>query len=279
MRMSDLTAVGRVLHPRYATHRALAALTLLAGVAGGAFHLFSGVALLESALWGVGAGFAVYFAWALGRELDPDHDLSAFVGVGLMLVGLPLFGLPSLMVLFWLLVALRVLNRTVGLPARPLDSLGVLILGGWLTWQGYWMVGLMTAVALLLDGLLPKPLRYHLLLSGFAFLATVVLSIFHGDIAMESGPTLPTVISVVVMGGLFLVVIVTSRDLEAVGDATGEPLHPKRVQAAQAFALLTALLMAWWEGASGVVALAPFWAALLGVALYRLAILFLSRRR
>jgi hypothetical protein len=97
--------------------------------------------------------------------------------------------------------------------------------------------------------------------------------------AMESGPTLPTVISSAGMAGLFLVVIATSRHLEAVGDATGQPLNPRRVQAAQAFALLTALLMAWWEGASGVVALAPFWAALLGVALYRLAILFLSRRR
>jgi hypothetical protein len=279
MRMSDLTAVGRVLHSRYATHRALAALTLLVGVAGGAFHLFSGVALLESALWGVGAGFTVYFAWALGRELDPDHDLSAFVGVGLMLVGLPLFGLPSFMVLLWLLVALRVLNRTVGLPARPFDSLALLSLGGWLTWQGYWMVGLMTAVALLLDGLLAEPLRYHLLLSGFAFFATVILSIFHGDIAMEAGPTLPTVISSVVVAGLFLVVIVTSRHVQAVGDATGKPLNPRRVQAAQAFALLTALLMAWWEGASGVAALTPLWTALLGVALYRLAILFQARRR
>jgi hypothetical protein len=254
-------------------------LALIVGFAGGVFHLFSGVALLESALWGVGAGFAVFFAWALSRELDPDHDLSAFVGAGLMLVGLVLFGVPSLMVLFWLLVALRILNRTVGLPARPLDSLAILSLGGWLTWEGYWMVGLMTAVALLLDGLLPKPLRYHLLLSGFALVATVVLFIFHGDIAMESGLTLPTVISSLVVAGLFLVVIVTSRDLQAVGDATGKPLNPRRVQAAQAFALLTALLMAWWEGASGVVELMPLWTALLGVALYRLAILVLSRRR
>ena len=40
-----------------------------------------------------------------------------------MLVGLLLFGLPSLLTLFWLLVALRVLGRPVGLPARPLATL------------------------------------------------------------------------------------------------------------------------------------------------------------
>jgi hypothetical protein len=81
------------------------------------------------------------------------------------------------------------------------------------------------------------------------------------------------------MTGLFLVVIVTSREVRAVGDATGEPLKPRRVQAAQILALLTALLSAWWVGASGMVALLPLWAAMLGVSLYRLAILFLSRSR
>ncbi len=38
-------------------------------------------------------------------------------------------------------------------------------------------------------------------------------------------------------------------------------------------------ILAWWDGASGVVALLPLWAAMIGVGFYRLAILFLSRRR
>jgi hypothetical protein len=254
-------------------------LALIVAMAGVAFHLLSGVALLESAQWGVGAGFAVFFAWALARELDPDHDLSAFVGVAPMLAGLVLLGQPSLLVLLWLMLTLRVVNRTTGLRAKPVDSLGYLGLGGWLTWQGHWIAGLMTAVAFMVDGLLPTPLRHHLWLSGLALVATVVLSIFHGAMAMESGPTLPVVISVVGMAGLFLVVIATSRESQAVGDATGKPLSPRRVQAAQALALLIGLLYAWWGGGSGVVALLPLWAAMVGVALYRLGILFLSRRR
>jgi hypothetical protein len=279
MRMSDLTALGRLPDPSYPTNRAIMALALVVVVAGAIFRLFSGLPLLESALWGVGAGFAVFLSWALGREIDPDHDLSAFAGVALMLLGLVFFDLPFLLVLLWLLLTLRVVNRTIGLPTKPLDSLAVLGLGGWLTWQGHWMVGLMTAVAFLLNGLLATPLRYHLLLSGLAFVATVVLSIFHGDIAMEGGSTMPIVISSAVIAGLFLVVIVTSREVQTVGDATGDPLNPRRVQAAQSLALLTALLYAWWEGAAGVVTLLPLWAALLGVALYRLTILFLSHSR
>jgi hypothetical protein len=280
MKLTDLTALGRTpIDPSYPTNRAIAALALVVAIAGTIVQLLSGVALLESVLWGIGAGFLPFLTWALGRELDPDHDLSAFVGAGLVLIAFLLPDMPSLLVIFWLLLVLRLVNRTVGLPAKPLDSLAVLGLGAWLTWQGYWMIGLMTAAAFLLDGLLSPPLRTHLFLSGLALIATVVLSIFHGGMAMESGPTMPFAISSLVMAGLFLVVIATSREMKAVGDATGTPLNPRRVQAAQILALLTALIFAWWAGASGVVAVLPLWAAMIGVGLYRLAILFLARSR
>lgn len=284
MKLTDFTALGRTpIDPSYPTNLAIAALTLVVAIAGAVFRLVSGTALLESALWGIEAGLVLFLTWALGRELDPDHDLSAFVGAGLVPIALLLVDPPALIVVLWLLLVLRIVNRTVGLPAKPLDSLAVLGLGAWLTWQGYWMVGLVTAVAFLLDGLLSPPLRRHLFVSGLAFVATVTLSIFHGDMAMETGSTTPVVISSAVIAALFLVVISTSREVHAVGDVAvgtaAKPLTPGRVQAAQILALLTALLFAWWAGASGVVALLPLWAAMLGVSLYRLAILFLRRSR
>jgi hypothetical protein len=279
MKMSDVTALGRLPDPRYPTNRASMALALAVGAAGAIFQWLRGTALLDAVNWGVGAGFSMFLAWALGRELDPDHDLSAFVAAGLALVAVLFVEAPSLMMILWLLLVLRLVNRTVGLPARPLDSLGVLGLGAWLTWQGDWIVGLVTAGAFLLDGLLSPPLRYHLFVSGLAFVATVLLTIFQAVMASGSGPTTAVAISSLAMAGLFLVVIATSRELRAVGDATGEPLHPRRVQAAQILALATALLFAWWAGAAGVQAMLPLWAAMLGVSLYRLAILFLSRKR
>jgi hypothetical protein len=277
MRLSDITVLGRSLDPRYPPNLAIGALSLVVGAAGVAANLLSGGALREGVLWGIGAGFGVFLTWALARELDPAHDLSAFAGTGLAIAALLAFDLPALVPIFWLLVVLRVVNRTVGPPARPVDTLAVLGLGGWLTWQGNWIAGLVTALAFLLDGLLTNPLRYHLVLSGFAFAGTLVLSVIRGDIAMDSGPTMPVMISSVVTAGLFLVVVGTSREVRAVGDATGEPLDARRVQAAQLLALLTALLYAWWEGATGVEALWPLWAAMVGVALYRLAHLFLAR--
>ena len=280
MKLTDLTALGRTpIDPSYPTNWAIVALALVVTFAGTIVHLFTGAALLESVLWGIGAGFVPFLTWALGRELDPDHDLSAFVGAGLVLITFLLPDMPSLILILWLLLVLRIVNRTVGLPAKPWDSLGVLGLGAWLAWQGYWLVGLMTAVAFLLDGLLSQPLRYHLFVSGLAFVITVAIAIFRGEMAMESGPTMPVVISSVVMVGLFTIVIATTRKVEAVGDATGKVLNLRRVQAAQVLALLTGLLFAWWAGASGMMAMLPLWAAMVGVSLYRVANLFLSRSR
>jgi hypothetical protein len=280
MKLSDITALGRIpIDPSYPTNRAVAVLTTVVVISGAILRLLRGTAPLESLLWGIGVGLAVFLTWALGRELDPDHDLSAFVGAGLVLIALLLVGAPSLLLILWLLLVLRLVNRTTGLPAKPLDSLGVLGLGAWLTWQGYWLTGLMTAVAFLLDGLLSPPLKSSLFVSGLAFVTTVVLSIFHGGMAMESGPTMLVVVFSIVAAGLFLPVIATTRKVEALGDATGEVLNPKRVRAAQVVALLTALLFAWWAGASGLITLLPLWAAMIGVGLHRLAILFLQQRR
>jgi hypothetical protein len=279
MRLSDITVLGRSLDPRCPTNLAIGALSLVVWAAGAVANLLSDVALLESVLWGIGAGFSVFLTWALARELDPAHDLSAFAGAGLAIAALPFIDQPALMLIFWLLVALRVVNRTVGPPARPLDTLAILGLGGWLTWQGNWIVGLVTALAFLLDGLLTKPLRYHLVLSVLALAGTIVLSVFHGDIAMESGPALPVIVSSLVTAGLFLVVVGTSREVRAVGDATGERLDAQRVQAAQLLALLTALLYAWWDGVAGAEVLWPLWAAMVGVGLYRLAHLFLAHNQ
>jgi len=254
--LTDVTAIGRPVDPRYPTNLAIAIVTLLVTVAGAAWRWLEGAALLDGAAWGIGAGLAVFLAWALARELDPDHDMSAFVGAGLVLVALPFLGLPQLLPLFWMMLAVRIVNRTVGLPARPLDSLAVLGLGLWLTWQEGWIYGLATSAALFLDGWLEPRLRRHLLLSGVLLAATVVLALL-GHAAPHGEWDSELLRFVVYLTGLmFLIAIETLDEVQAKCDVTGEPPRPARVRAAQMLALITALL--------------PLWAAMLGVALYEL---------
>jgi hypothetical protein len=268
MKVTSITTVGRSIDPNSPTNCAIAALVAIIALGGTVFRLFGGVGLVQSATWGIAAGLGIFLAWALGRELDPDHDLSAFVGAGLALLGLVFFGLPDLGLLFWVLVLMRIVNRAVGLPAKLTDSLLFVGLGGWLTWQGNWVFGLMTALAFFLDSRLSRPHRRHLFFAGIAFVVTVILLFINGRVLGKDRLSLPAMLAVFGMSALFVPVVVASRRLRSVDDEASKPLDPKRVQAAQVMALLTAIQIALWSGNPGVVSLIPLWAAVLGAALY-----------
>lgn len=268
--MSQVTAIGRPIDPRYPTNLAIAIGAVVVAAGGTIVQRLSGERWAQSALWGLGAGLAVFLAWALCRELDPDNDLSAFVAAGLALVGLWLGGLPGFGELFWLLLITRIVNRTTGLPATVLDALGVLGLGGWLTFQGKWGYGAFTVVALLLDAQLPPRHRRQLLFAGLGVVVVVLAAIL--------GPAVwgPEAVSLVAVGialvglVLFVPVIAGAREVTSLGDETEEPLRPIRVQAGQALALLTGLAVALWQGMAGLETMMPLWAAVVGAALYRL---------
>jgi hypothetical protein len=277
MRFTDLTAIGRLLSPRVPTNVAIVLLTVLVTAGAAAWQWLDGAPLLDGALWGIGAGLAVFLAWVLARELDPDHDLSAFVGAGLALIALPALGLPQLLPLFWMVVAVRVINRTVGLPARPLDSLALLALGLWLTWQAGWLYGLLTAGALFLDGWLVPRLRRHLLLATAMLAATVVLALLGATVPQGGwdSAVLPWLYALATI--LFALTMATLPEAQALCDATDEPLHPARVRAAQLLALVAGLLLVNRAGEGGLVALLPLWAAMLGIALYDLGVHLFGR--
>jgi hypothetical protein len=279
MRVTDLSSLARAIDPRYPRVGAILAAALLVTVAGGGFHLLQGASLQESAVWGVNAGLAVFLAWALGRELDPEHESSAFVGSGLALAGSLLLGAPGLLVLLWLLLVLRLVNQTTGLPAKIQDSLAVLGLGLWLTWQESWVYGLATSLAFFLDSRLHPPHIRHVAFAGAALLGTLGMAIAR-DMPSNGVWQDPALVSVVVVASLlFVLVIPASRQIKAQCDATDQRVQPARVQSAQILALVTAIAVAGWTGQQGVVDLFPLWAAMLGTPLYWIVGSLFRRRR
>jgi uncharacterized membrane protein YjjP (DUF1212 family) len=277
MPLSNITAIARPIDPNYPTNRAIALITLAVIVGGAIFQLIVGGQLVQSISLGIAAGLAVFFAWVLARELAPDHDLSAFVAVGLAFLGLFFFDSPGLTALFWIVVLLRIVNRTVGLPATILDSLLILGLGSWLTWQGNWIYGLITAVAFLLDSELSPHHRRQLLFAAIALIITVGLLVLDGSMGRVGESYTAIVLAALVMAALFVPVIIASRELTTVCDQTNDPLDPRRIQAAQGIALLSAILMAWWNGYTGFASLMPLWAAMVGISLYRPFVLISKR--
>ena len=283
MVIDKLTTVGRTIDLRYATNRAIAIVTGVLFVGGTVFQLYAATGWFQSIVWGVNAGLTVFLTWALCRELDPDHAMSAFVAVGLALLGLLCWGLPLLSVAFWLILVARVVNRSTGMPAGILDALAVAGLGIWLSLDGNWAYGAISVLALFLTSQLPEGAgrrltegagEGQLVLAGLAAAATAAAAAVaprpaEGVTLTASGALIGLAASI-----LFLPVILSARHVESLGDRSGAPLWPRRVQAAQVLALGAGLAAALVGGIDAVGALAPLWSAILGASahwLYRWA--------
>ena len=265
------SGIGRPLDPNYPTNRAIVAVAVLVGLVGGAVQLFiTDSGLLDSLVWSVEAAGGVFLAWALSRELDPDNEMSAFVSAGLWILSLAVINAPGLLALLWFLWSLRIVNRTSGLAAKPLDSVLFLTLGSWLAFQTSGIYIVMTAVVFVLDGLLEPANRRQYIFAGLSALPGLALFLALDALFAAFQFSRGVIVPLVVVAILFASVIASYRRVEVRGDYTGEPLDPTRVRAAQLIALITALLVGLLGGISGVASLLPLWSAFLGVALFRI---------
>jgi len=271
MDLNRWTSIGRPVEPKWPTNRAIVILALVsaAGVAVAGTAL-AGDPLPESSLAGLVAGAAVFLAWALARELDPDQDLSAFVGALLVLPAVLLLGAPRFASVLLALLALRIVNRTVGPPARPLDTLAVLGLAGWVAWSGDWIGCFVLFLALLLDGTVAVPHRTHLAAAGAALALTGVAASRSGFPPAVSGGSWITLFALLLLLP-FLRVIGSSKQPRTLTDIGARPLDGRRVRLAQALGLLAVVLATALSGREGLAAVSPVWAALAGCGLYALA--------
>lgn len=273
----QLSAIARPINLKYKTNIIISVITVIVTIVAVIIHYSIGSALLQSLVRGVVSGFAVFFAWAVCRELDPDHELSAFVAASLAILGL-IWGQPQLLPLFWFIVVLRVINRTTGLSATVLDSLVLMAISSWLVWgQGNWVYGIVATIAFLLDAFLETRNRNQILFAGVAILGTVLWVLLWGNWWNGTGALGLLTVSVALMSIMYIPVIVSYRNLESVCDYNEKPLSQGRVQAAQICALVAGLQISLFGGRAGIIAIMPFWAAVVGAGITMLFDVGISR--
>jgi hypothetical protein len=280
MDLQQISGVARPLDPGYPSNRWIGIVTLavlaLAWLGRGA----AAEDWLAAAGWAVVGAVAVFLAWALARELDPDAEGAAFTAAGIMAAALLAAGasgaaLPDLAALFVLLLATRVLNRTSGLGATVADGIGLLALGLWLTTQGQPLYLVAGAAALLLDGLMPPRARRRLIVGGAALAIAAVIAVAASQppapaVPHPLAPTWLPLLAALVAAALLLPSVRAAGRAQSTGDATGAPLSPARVRAGQGLALVTGLIAVLLQGAAGLIGLLPLWAAMAGVGSTRL---------
>lgn len=259
------TSLSRPIDPAYLTNRALLIVLPFVGLlsAGLAFVQDIDGGVLSAALSGVLSAFA---AWALTRELAPDFSGAAFVALSFAWIINVALGSRLVLLLFVAMLLVRVVNRSTGLPWRPLDTLGVL---GFCTWAAIGtqqpLILLITSLAFALDAALGDPLRRHYLAAA-ACLAVFIWMLL-GDADLIASDLAEEDWSVLGASALGIVLIV-KKNAEPVSycDIRPERLDRVRVNAGLIVGWLLAVQAVLTNGRSAWLE-TPIWACIIAVLL------------
>ena len=138
----------RPLDPRSPSNAAISGLTLLAAAIAGVLALAG-----DRTLWlPMLAAGATFLTWALGRELDPDHQLTALIAAvpagSLVLLGHEV----SILVTLTVMMTARLVVATTGRTPLPGDLAAMVVLAGAVSFTPLgWVAGFGLAVAIYLD--------------------------------------------------------------------------------------------------------------------------------
>lgn len=279
MKAQHWTTIGRPIDLHYSTNRAIAGLTAACFVGGTLGTLAVHGPRSGNVVFGLVFAGAVFLGWALAREIDPDHDRAAFVAASLAALSVVLVGRPDFLLLFWVLLWLRVVNRSTGLPAGWADSVAILGLSIYQSLRWGWVLLAFITLVYLLDALLRPRHRIHLVFGGMAAGAAVGVG-WTGGWRLPGGTVdLPWVLLMVIAGAGILAWTCLAPVKHALGDQTGLPLHPRRVRSAVFLALLAGTGPVVLHGEAGVRSTLVLWAVFVGVAAYGLVRAAISATR
>jgi hypothetical protein len=262
----SISSLGRTLDPRYPTNRAVIILVPTIAAIGVLVALIEGDSVVAALILGVRIGLASFVSWALTREIDPDHSGSAFLSMAIGTLAACLLPGVNLLLTFWVMALLRILNRTSGAAARWLDTLVISAFSIWLAWTFDWLTGLIAGFVMFLDGCMDDPLPRHRYIGAGLAAASLV-----GFLIGVLGAT-PHSFSLDLLWGLIpalllVPLLIRSNQILSVADVSGKALNAKRIQAAQLVACISAVTLLTRKP-DGVEASSLLLACILGAALY-----------
>ncbi|WP_420431982.1 hypothetical protein [Hyphobacterium sp.] len=258
------SSLARPVEPQYPTNLAVLILLPLIAISLFVWLVMNDSAMVEAGKTALLGMLAAFLAWALGREMDPDHNATGFIALGLTVLAVGLGYSLDLLSLAALLFAVRVINRTVGPPARlgDLVTLVLLCLGAAIVDNAWWMP-LLGALALAIDeyferSSLPQRLAIP------ALFAIGLITLFLGgyaDFAALETLVRGWVVAVVVITVLVAINIPNTDEIHSKMDALDTPCDRRRVQIGMAMILMAGVASVLGGQASLTGALA-IWAVL-----------------
>ncbi len=186
---------------------------------------------------------AVFLSWALGRELDPAHQWSAFISLPPVFIAFIAIGRPSLLALLFFILSCRLLNRTPGRQPFRSDSILLLAMGLLLYFNNFYFALPCLALFFLTDALV-KPVN------NFQYISALVTSAAYSALLLLVSPEpasyVPGSIPVFYPAAALIIVALSAiyisfvtRHKRTLDDLNREELNYLRVNAAR-------LLIAAW---------------------------------
>lgn len=229
--------LGRSIDVRYPTNRLILIIAAISAVIG----------IFTSGDWLIGLkiGGTIFLTWAMGRELDPQREYGAFVGVALALYSLFIPFEVELMEIFFFILALRLISTTCGKQPTWFDSLTVLGIAGYLSYSSDNLIYILIAfIGVFLSGALRQIQILHRILSLITGGAIgYILSMFFVDSTFDI-PILsfPFVLIVTLVYSIFAYLDLNND--KKIYDDLNDPISPKKILNSQLFFAASFLLLA-----------------------------------
>jgi len=243
-RIYRYTSIGRPLKLSRTADKAVLILMAIGAIVGATNAWLDGANGLQIARQALLFLLIVYGSWALGKELNPDDPVAAFLGMAAASFAALVVDAPGVLIVFSTLGLVRIVNRSSGLAARKSDSFLILLLVLVLIYlMDSPFYGVVAAVAFILDGSLKEPLRHQWVFGLMCIGGTIVYMVDHdtGLIRMAAPDSLFSWLAL-----LFLLIyalnILLLKTVQAKGDANDNALDFGRVRAGMAVGLLAAIL-------------------------------------
>jgi len=273
MQASNFSALARPLDVSYRSNLVVIFLCLLSFFIALPYQwLYLDTAFLDSLWWAAQASMTVFFSWALGREIDPDVNTSAFLAIPFSLIAFYFAENTDWLALLAFLMILRICSHVCGQKLKVSDIVLVLGLTAFLCWRGQYILGFSTAVVLLADYALSPVNRKSLWYALAALLLSIVGGLFfRKDLGYEALVFPEAWLLGVALNSLVFVAVINSyKRPHSTEDYKVQPLNGSRMQAAQLIVLLTLLFMFFVYGYGSALSLAAVWAAIVATNLSRL---------
>lgn len=259
------TSLSRTIDPKYSTNIAIAVWVALFFVVALGIKWVGSMEFWPGLLWSGGASIAVFVAWGLGRELDPDYEASAFLAAAFTSIFSFYQPLPGLLFIIVWMMSVRMLVRTTGMPAKTTDGVIIFLLGALLVLDEQIFTGLALTLLFTADALLEKPLKRQLIFA----LGILGITILYWAIGLERSlyfrlDTLHFILTGIT-ALLFIFRILLLYRPASQGDVVPEYISRKRLQTAQVLTLLLALSVTLAYGKAGLYQTMPLWCVMAAV--------------